>query len=330
MIPRKSGELIAQTTTAMGILDRNKIKNTIDGKEYSIHEIYEKNGNNLRLKKGFPEEWNPVDGEKFLRIKELINRINLELHGNYAKISQTEASRYAVGKLAENMKRWFIPAFQRRFGRETPDSTFETLNEGYYRTFANASKNIFGSLFTMDFGGAKSWLDFYINTPRYRENLQRMGAEMAQAVILFIIFALILGYSGDDKNKKLESNSWIHNTAILIFLRMYSETTAYIPIPPFGFQELKRNALAPFSLPADAVSNFMALGQLGLYHVLYWFGADGLEKDLHYQKDSGFWFTQKGDEKFWKYFLNTFGHTGYHINPDQYINQFSNLQNRLK
>lgn len=332
MIPRKSGELVAQTSIAMGMLERHKVRNSIDGKEYPAHSIYEKtsNGNNLQLKKGFPEEYNPVDGVNFLKLKRLINRVNLELHGNYAKISQTEASRYALGKLAENMKRWFMPAFQRRFGRETVDITFEGLNEGYYRTTFNAAKNIFSNLFYLDFGGAKSWLNVFMNTPRYRQNLQRMGAEMAQAVLLFVSFALLLGYSGDDKNKELEKNSWIHNTAILILLRAYSETTAYIPVPPFGFQEMKRNALTPFSLPSDAISNFAAIAQLGLYQVLYWFGADGFQKDLYYSKDAGYWYSHKGDSKLFKYILNTLGHSGYTINPDQYIKQFSNLQGRLK
>lgn len=330
MIPRKSGELMAQTAIAMGMLERTKVQNSIDGKMCPIHKIYKKNENNLALKEGFPLEWNPVDGVKFLRMRDLIHRVNFELHGNYAKVSQSEASRYAIGKLAENMKRWFMPAFQRRFGRETLDLVFEDLNEGYYRTSARAARNIFGSMFRLDFGGAKSWLNVFIKTPRYRQNLQRMGAEMAQALLLFITFSLLLGYSGDDKNKKLESNNWIHNTAILIALRVYSETTAYIPFPPFGFQEMKRNVLTPFSLPADAVSNFAAIAQLGLYQVLYWFGADGLHDSLYYSKDAGYWYSDKGDSKLMKYVLNSFGHTGYHINPDQYIQQFDNIQKRLK
>jgi hypothetical protein len=256
--------------------------------------------------------------------------VNLELHGNYAKLSQTEASRYAIGKLAENMKRWFMPAFQRRFGRETIDITYEDLNEGYYRTSARAAKNIFGAMFTFDFGGAKDWLNVFVKTPRYQQNLRRMGAEFAQAMILLAIFTLVLGYMGDDKNEELEKNSWIHNTAILILMRVYSETTAYIPVPPFGFQEMKRNVTTPFSLPIDAISNFAAIAQLGIYQVGYWFGIDSLEGNLYYQKDAGYWYSHKGSPKIFKYILNTLGHSGYTFNPDQYIKQFDNLQGRLK
>lgn len=330
MVPRKAGELMAQTAIGMGILDRHKVENSLDGKKYPVHQIYKIQNNNLVLKEGFPEEYNPIDGAQFLKLKRLINRVNLELHGNYAKISQSEASRYAIGKLAENMKRWFMPAFQRRFGRETIDITYEDINEGYYRTSYDALRNIFGNLFRMNFGDAKSWWDLYSKTPRYRQNLSRMGAELAIVLLLFTTFSLLLGYSGDDKNKELENNSWIHNTMLLITLRAYSETTAYIPFPAFGLQELKRNALSPFSLPADAISNYAAIIQLGLYQIAYWLGADGFEKNLYYSKDSGYWFSEAGDSKLMKYVLNTFGHSGYTINPDQYIKQFESLQGRLK
>lgn len=329
MIPRKNGELHAQTATAMGILERQKVEGP-DGKLYPVHKIYKKVGNTLALKEGFPKEWDPVEGKKFFEIKELINRVNLSLHGNYAKINQTEASRHALGKLAENMKRWFMPALQRRFGRETPDITLHELDEGYYRTAAKAGYNVFSNLFHLDFGGARDWMTFFLQTPANRQNLQRAGADFAQAFVLFLTFAILLGYSGDDKNKELEKNSWIHNTAILIALRVYSETTAYIPIPPWGFQEMKRNVLTPFSLPADAISNFAAIAQLGLYQVLYWFGADSLKDQLYYEKDSGFWFSEKGDSKLLKYFLKTAGYTGYTLEPAQYIETFDNLQKRLK
>lgn len=330
MIPRKAGELMAQSALALGMMERVRVKNSIDGQEYPAHEIYEVKNNNLSLKKGFPEEWTPVTGEKFIKLRDLIHRVNLELHGNYAKINATEASRHAIGKLAENMKRWFMPAIQRRFGRETIDVTFEDLNEGYYITTGKALANYFGSLFKGDFTQASSALQFYLKSPRYKYNLARAGAEAAQALLLFLTFALLLGYSGDDKNKELDENSWIHNTAILITLRIYSETTAYIPFPGLGYQELRRNALSPFTLPADAVSNMAALGQLGLFQIMYWFGADSLKDWLYYEKDSGYWFSEEGDSKFMKYLLNTFGVNGYTMEPAQYIKTYDTLQKRLK
>ncbi len=330
MIPRKAGELMAQSAIGLGMMERTKVFNSIDEKSYPVHEIYRVQDGKMVLKDGFPQEWNPVDGEAFLKFKQKINRVNLSLHGNYAKISQTEASRYALGKLAENMRRWFAPAIERRFGREAVDIMFEEPNQGYYNTTFQLLKNYFSNIVRLDFGGARAWSSYFWQTPRYRQNLQRMGADIGQAFLLYLAFAIVLGYSGDDKSKELDTNSWIHNTSILILLRVYSETTAYIPIPPWGFQEMKRNLTTPFSLPADAVSNFFAIGQLGMYHLLYWMGNENFEKDLHYQRDSGFWYSEKGDEKILKYILRTAGHTGYTFQPAPYIKAFDNLQNRLK
>lgn len=344
MIPRKSGELFVQTAVGMGMMERYKVKNEIDGQMYPFHEIFKKDGDRLVLKEGFYTDvtnedgtvtrtypYNPLDGDLFHKMKNKINRLNLGLHGNYAKISQTEASRYAIGKLAENMKRWFMPAFTRRFGRTSVDIIFEDLDEGYYRTAAVAAYNYFKALFQLDFKGAKSVSDFYLKDPDYRQNLQRAGAEAVQSLILFLTFALLLGYNGKDKNKELEHNSWIHNMAILVALRAYSETTAYIPVPPWGFQEMKRNVLSPFALPADAVSNFAAMAELGVYQVLYWFGDKSLEGQLYYQNNSGgYWYTKQGHSKFAKYLLRSIGFTGYTFQPAPYIKTFQNLQQRLK
>jgi hypothetical protein len=150
------------------------------------------------------------------------------------------------------------------------------------------------------------------------------------AAMLFAIFGLMLGFSGDDKRKKLKENSLLHNLAILIFLRIYSEHTSYIPVPGFGYQELKRNIFSPFSLQADTISNWFGVGQLLFYHALYAMGADGLEKDLFYQKDAGYWYSEKGDAKIWKYIFKSFGYSGYTLEPIQFIKDFDSLQGRLK
>lgn len=330
MIPRKVGELSAQIAMGMGILEKTKVPNSIDGKSYPVHEIYKKNSDgNLILKDGFPKEWE-IGGQKMIQLKELINRVNLELHGNYAKINQSEASRHSIGKLAENMKRWFAIGISRRFGRENPDITYENITEGYYVTAFMALKNIFVNAASLNFTEAKNQFNYYIDTPRYKENLKRFGAESTIALSMFLIYTFLLGYGGDDKNKELDKNSWLHNLTIMIMLRLFSETTAYNPIPGLGFQELKRNALSPIALPADAVSNMAGVAQLGLYHILSKMGMDSLDSELYYTKNSGYWYAQKGNPKVLKYALKTAGYTGYTLEPNQYIKDFSNLQSRLK
>jgi hypothetical protein len=331
MLPMKAGELKAQSSMALGILYRRKAKDK-NGKEYPFHQIYEKKGNKLVLKEGFDEEkYNPLNGTEFLKAKKIIHKINLELHGNYAKINSTELSRYSFGKLAENLKKWFVPALQRRFGREGLDVVTEEMDGGgYYRALGVAMWEIAKSLAKGDMTKVREKFLYYIKDEAIKKNLARMSFDALMAVMLYMIYGLMLGYSGDDKNKKLKENSLIHNLAILVFMRVYSEHTSYIPAPYFGLQELKRNLLSPFSLQADTISNWLGAGTLAIGHLAYTMGATGLEKDLFYQKDAGYWYAEKGDAKVWKYVLRSFGYTGFTFEPIQYIKDFSNLQGRLK
>jgi hypothetical protein len=330
MTPMKAGEIKTQSSMALGILHRAKVKDK-NGKEYPFHQIYEKKGNKLVLKEGFDEElYNPTNGKEFLRIRNVIHKINLELHGNYAKINATELSRYSVGKLAENLKKWFVPMFQRRFGREGIDIITEEMDGGgYYRTAMKLVWQIVKHAVKLDFKGAGGWIKYYWETERYRKNLNRTGFDLLFAFASYIIYALLLGYSGDDKNKEIKENGYFHNMAILIFLRANAEQTSFIPYTTLGLQELKRNLLSPWSLQSDTVSNWFGLGHLAILHIGELFGAD-FDKELYYQKNTGYPYAEKGDPRIYKYALRTIGYTGYTFTPAPYIKDFSILQGRIK
>lgn len=346
MYPRKNGELHAQSAMAIGILDNTKIKNSIDDKEYPMWNIYKKEGDTLVLKEGFdPALYNTTDGTEYQRIKNLIHSVNIDLHGNYAKINQTEASRHSIGKLMENMKRWFISNFQRRFGREGVDVNKSALDQGYYNTPALALANIVNQWRKGNTKAAKDWAHFYLTTPRKRENLKRFAADVTLTAILFMTTTFLFGYDYDDpdKNKKLRASSWLYNEALLVFLRTYAEHTAFIPVPPFGFTELTRNLLDPFSVAKSALGNAAgAVSTLAFSIGYYIFGIDALQNDAVYQKDSGagkgptfpwFWDIvpgEKGESKFLAYLAKVFGYNGAQIDPANYIKNFEQLQNRLK
>lgn len=346
MYPRKNGELHAQSAMAIGILDNTKIKNSIDGKEYPMWNIYKKEGDTLVLKEGFdPVLYNTIDGTEFQRIKNLIHSVNIDLHGNYARINQTEASRHSIGRLMENMKRWFVSNFQRRFGREGIDVNKSALDQGYYNTPALALANIVNQLRKGNAKAAKDWIHFYLTTPRKRQNINRFAADVIILAALFFTTGTLFGYDYDDpdKNKKLRASSWLYNEALLLFLRTYAEHTAFIPVPPFGFTELTRNLLDPFSVAKSALGNAAgAISTLAFTIGYYIFGIDALQNDAIYQKDSGagkgptfpwFWDIvpgQKGESKFLAYLAKVFGYNGAQIDPANYIKNFEQLQNRLK
>lgn len=345
MYPRKNGELHAQSAMAIGILNNNKATNSITGKKHPIHEIYEKKDGELVLKDGFdPALYNLKDGKEFMRIKALIHSVNFDLHGNYAKVNQTEASRHSIGKLAENMKRWFVSGFQRRFGREFLDVNSQKLSEGYYRTPTMAVVHAGKQLLKLNMDGVKGEFQYYWSTPRKKRNLIRFATESTACVLLMMLStsAMFLGYDDDDedKNKKLRKASWLHNELLLLALRSFAEQTAYYPFPPLGYTEMTRNLLDPFSVAKNSFSNAVGASVLMVYTAGYYLGIDQLEDDVFYQRDTGAGKgptflglgTQgkKGDLKLANYLLKTFGYTGSQWDPAYYIKNYEAIQNRLK
>ena len=340
MYPRKNGELHAQSAMAIAILDSYKVKNQIDEKEYPAWDIYKKEGNEIVLKEGFYETdengtktypWNPIDGKKFIAAKNKIHAVNLDLHGNYAKINQTEASRYSIFKLMENMKRWFVSGFQRRFGRYHYDVEIGEADEGFYRSASAALWNVLKEFFKFNLAGARAEIAYIAADAVTKQNLRRASAEMVLSMLLFFISLFGFGYDGDDpdKNKKLKSNSWLHNELLLVALRTYAEQTAYFPVPGFGFSEMSRNLLDPFSVAKSTFGNAAALLRLGMLQVGYYIGMTPEDK-VYYQRNEGGIFNEKGDSKFINYLFKTFGYNGAQLDPGYYIQNYQAMQNRLK
>jgi hypothetical protein len=340
MYPRKNGELHAQGAMAIAILDATKVKNQIDGKEYPVWDIYKKDGNKLVLKEGFYElneagektyPYNTVDGAKYMAIKNRIHSINLDLHGNYAKINQTEASRYSIGKLMENMKRWFVAGFQRRFGRYHYDVEIGDTDEGFYRSSSRALWNLLKNLFTLNMNGFKAEVAYISADALTKQNLRRAAAETAISMVLFMLSLFAFGYDGDDpdKNKKIKASSWLHNELLLITLRTYAEQTAYFPVPGFGFSEMSRNLLDPFSVAKSTFGNAAALIRLAMLQTGYYMGITPEDK-VYYERNEGGIFNEKGDSKFLNYLFKTFGYNGAQFDPGYYIQNYQAMQNRLK
>lgn len=374
MSPRTSGEILAQSALALGILRRTKVNNKITKTSSSVYDIYEKKNGELSLKDGYYEEveitkivdgqeekemvkyypWSNFpevqyldsetleggkikvkveNGAKFNALKGKIHILALELHGNYSKLTQTEASRYAAGRLAENMKRWFVPFFQKRMGREFYDVTMDEIQYGYYRSTAKVGYQFMKYFVKGQFDHAKDVAQGVKVSELQKTNFKRLAADIGAAAILFTLQTLVFGYDSDDpdRNKKLKENSWYHNVLLLATLRSYAEQTAFIPFPGFGFTELSRNIMDPFAIGIGTLKNAVGLFTLSIFTALNVVGLNWKgEAFVRYQKDSGSIFGEKGDLKLTKFLLSQFGYTGAQLDPVYYIKNFESLQKRLK
>lgn len=341
MYPRKAGELHAQAAMAIGILNFEKIA-APDGSKVPMWQIYDKKDGQLVLKDGFdPAKYNPVDGTEFLRVRNRIHAINLDLHGNYAGINQTEASRHAIGKIAENMKRWFVPGFQRRFGREYFDVSLQQVEEGYYTTGFKFLWDMVRTLATLKTDETADFYAMYMGNSQHKYALRRFSTDMAAALGLWLVTAFAFGYDDDDKdmNKKLRQSSWARNWALIVFLRGFAEHTAYVPFPGFGFTELVRNLLDPFSVAKGAVTNVSATAATLAFTMLYYAGFDNFANEAIYSRNTGadprlfgmeLPMGRKGTLKLWNYLAKSFGYTGSQLDSAFFLKNFQQLQGRLK
>jgi hypothetical protein len=332
MIPRTATEINAQLSMGFGIMEHTpKVKNTIDGKEYSILEMYEVKNDEYRLKEGFPKEWE-VGEKKFLELKNKIQIINLELHGNYAKFNQTELSRYGIGLLVENMKRWYTLAISRRWAlNETFDPTLKTFTEGYYVTALKALYQVIGSALNFREQSVKSTIDFYMQTDYKRQNLIRTGIDLSIAFMLFLFYTMVMGWDDDDEDKfkKLKEKDYFSQLLLVLALKSGAEQTFAIPLPMYGLPEMKNSILTPVSLANDVVGNLTALGQLSIYHIGEMLGGN-FDKKLYYQKNTGALYGDKGDPKIYRFIAKMFGYSGINTEPDYWLKNWVNRQNRLK
>lgn len=343
MIPRTSGEIVQQGRVAMARLRSVKVKNSIDQKEYTPIEMYEKVGNKLVLKEGFnKKEWEITISENGqitsgTRLKQetaYIRALNHDLHGTYNKQNASQISRYGILSLAENMKKWFVDGVSRRWHGKRVNLSYEDITEGFHLVNAKAFWNVFKNVLKFDFKAAGGWMEKYSKTPRELAAIKQSYAEMS-FILLLALLMMGLGYAGPDRNKKVKENAkngfpgWLQNAAILVAMRLHSETSTYIPLPGLGYDEMKLNLTDPFKIPASTIGNVTADIKLGIYQIADLFGID-MDDKLYYQRNTGKWLAEKGDYKLLMSIAKTFGYNSSTLQPDTYIVMFDNIQGKLK
>lgn len=330
LVPRTGGEIHAQSAMALGMMDKKLVMNE-DGKEYPVYQMYEIKDGELSLKEGFPKEWE-IGGKEFLEFRTYMHSVNMELHGNYADINQTELSRHGIGKLVESMKRWYTIAVSRKLAlTETFDTSTNTWTEGYYVTTVKALGHILGSAIGMRQQSLSSTMAWYASSETKKKNLMRAGVDISVAFMMYMFYTLVLGWDFDDDEKleKVKKKSYFSQMLLVLSLRAASEQTSLIPFPGFGFQEMKRNLLTPWSLGSDVVSNAFGITELLTKHMGEMLGAD-FSNSLYYSKNTGAFLGDKGDAKIWRYMIKMFGYTGAQYEPDYWLKNWVNAQGRLK
>lgn len=344
MQPREQTELYMGIHLGLSVLLSQDVmfknNNVYNGKKLKVVDLYQLSADgNIELKlefatdDDFNKEYNPITGTKVNSLRRMFIQKYTLLQGNFYDFNQSYVSHTAIGKAAELMKRWFVAGYIRRFQGATMDQFSKEEREGHHYTMIFSLRDMIDAFKKDKMEGVMEWWKLGMNK-KQKNNIAKSGSEMLYILIWGLLIAGVLGYDDDDpdKNKKLAKMSVYQQLALLVMIRMRSEMGTFIPLPfwGLGMQETFRAFLDPFSVIKGGFLNIAGIGTLMVNTIEDLLGFDVPEKNIKYQKDSGYWYKEKGDYKILALLLNTIGYTGYTFEPEQYIKTITSLQNRIK
>ena len=220
---REWGEFFVQSRTWISALKETKVNLGQD--VISLIDAYELDDKGfIKLKDGIDKSWD-IGGENFNRLKYKIQALNRKILGNYAAYDKTQAEMFAIGSLAMFLKRFFISMAANRFayGDNIHEGRFNisagTSSYGYYtQTLSIATKQIKN--------GLKDW---DLLTTQEKQALGKTAKEIGVMLGALALMAL-MGYSGDDKNKKkkLKDYSWLELNTLYQLDRLFVETASFL------------------------------------------------------------------------------------------------------
>lgn len=334
MTPRTLGEVKIQSISSIMMLRNTKLLNSIDGKTYNYLDAINFEHGEIKMKDGFDKSYAP-GGQSFIDLKGKIHAVNKQLHGNYAKADQSEISRYTFGQMFEFMKRFLVSASLKRYQANGFNYSTQQYEEGYYRSGAKTFRKLILSsvtYFNRKYGNMdqdKFLTTWNTMTDQDKQNFKRFVAEMSGLLALWAIAVYGMGYSGPDKDKKLQDNTLAGNYFLYSVLKLQSENTQYIPVPGLGLDDYARN-INGLQMFTGVISDALTVSKLMLLHIGDLIGIDDYESDLYYSKDQGTYLRHEGDSKLLLKSLQLFGYSGKNIDPKFAIKQLEAAQRRTR
>jgi hypothetical protein len=204
-------------------------------------------------------------GKGILELKQLINKLAHDMHGNYNEEIQSMGQRYIVGKMMFMLRKWMIPGFNRRWRGAVHELNWRTDNpldvdaerfysedlqafqEGYYTTGLRFMKMVLKDFKTLQFEVlSKDWNKL---SDTEKANMRRLGIELGIMAFTFIS-AMLLKNLAEGMDDPWEREALFHMTYYT--RRIYSELRFYSnPIEAFKIM----------SSPAASMSYVVKMGK---------------------------------------------------------------------
>ena len=187
-----------------------------------------------------------------------IAHINHTIVGIYNDEDQNAANRVAIGRLAQQMRKWIIPQFMRRFQSKRMILDIGREEEGYYRTAARLAKDLWKSEFKIK----AEWDKL---TDSEKANVRRAITEISQTLALWVI---VMSLSGGTKDPE---RSWAVKFAEYMANRELHELGFLTP-SPLMLTEGYKTVTSPFV--AASAANKLAQAILTTSNPANWFPDD--------------------------------------------------------
>ena len=269
--------------TAIAMAKRQRVK--IDGNIMPLWDALEivtdKNGyKKMQVKPGaieIDEKGNEVGPFNTGAFSRKVAHINHTLVGIYNDDDQNAANRVAIGRLAQQMRKWIIPQMMRRFQGKRTILDIGREEEGYYRTFGRTVWNDINfredAFYVTAYKMAK---DLAISPYKIisqwdklndseKANMRRAMTELGQTFALWLIVSLV-GSGVKDPDR-----SWAAQFAEYMANRELHELGFLTP-GPMMFTEGYKTITSPFVAASSA--NSIAQAVLTSVNPKNWFPSD--------------------------------------------------------
>lgn len=204
-----------------------------------------------------------------LEVRNLINKIANDIHGNYNDEIQAMSQRYILGKMAFMLRKWIVRGFNRRWRggihafkkkeelRKGVDTFYsedlQSSQEGYYTTFLRFMSNVVGEFKNLGVMGAYSYGKNKL-TVHEAANLRRAAMEIGFMMLTLLasmaLYKLLDGIDEDDEEGLVYIAFYTR--------RLYTELS-FFSNPLSTFQILR----SPAASISYAESIAKLIGQLG-------------------------------------------------------------------
>lgn len=251
-------EFINQATVMVAHLLHKKV--TVDGKEMSLWDAYDKEGN-------LPESLRDKEVNAVAVISEVIR----DNHGNYDNLKNPIMfKKFFLGRAFIQFKTWAIMGFYNRFGGDNYSADSGLTKRGRYRSYANfyQERGVVKGTFDITLNLIKKLM--FMNTD-FKETMfdETDAANMRKNLTEIVLMMSLTGLGLLLKNFAFDDDDDEEKQADLKFVTMFMlnqmnrlQTDIMFYTNPMEFQKLNRQALPLFTLVTDASKLTMHMGSL--------------------------------------------------------------------